>query len=474
MPHTKLKAYIQKAHNFALPESGDVPIIMVGPGTGVAPFRAFLQERRVTQAAGGAWLFFGHRRRAADFFYEEEFGGMLKDGSLSKLSLAWSRDGDTKTYVQDNDAHGERGPLRWIARGAHFYVCGDAKRMAGDVERALAEIIATHGDTYRAFGEGLIVSMKRPPLSDGCLLMATRLPSARPVLIAALDAACHRDGGSVMAASPLGRPGASHRILAGYAPKGAALGETLGTRHAASSSDGGWCACHWDRALIYIAAGFKQCAAEMDRMRSASISPGQLLTEDYYIANKLMKGFIGSANVDTNSRLCMASSVAGHKRVFGSDTVPGCYEDLDEADLFVLVGSNAAWCHPVLYQRMVAAQEKRGAKLVDIDPRATAHPRPRLCNSPWRRARTVFIFGPSSSISPEQSSQSGFHRGAYGRLRGSARLREEIAPNLSAISLRTRLPPEDISRFYELWARTERVVTLYSQASISPCRARIR
>ncbi|TPV97574.1 MAG: Nitrate reductase [Beijerinckiaceae bacterium] len=95
-------------------------------------------------------------------------------------------------------------------------------------------------------------------------------------------------------------------------------------------------------------------------------------TEDYYAANKLIKGFIGSANVDTNSRLCMSSSVASHKRAFGSDTVPGCYEDLDEADLLVLVGSNAAWCHPVLYQRMVQAREKRGARIVTIDVRGTA------------------------------------------------------------------------------------------------------
>ena len=98
---------------------------------------------------------------------------------------------------------------------------------------------------------------------------------------------------------------------------------------------------------------------------------GQLLTEDYYVANKLMKGFIGSANVDTNSRLCMASSVAGHRRAFGADTVPGCYEDLDEADLLVLVGSNAAWCHPVLFQRMLANKQQRGARIVVIDPRRT-------------------------------------------------------------------------------------------------------
>src|SRR3546814_5243322 len=86
---------------------------------------------------------------------------------------------------------------------------------------------------------------------------------------------------------------------------------------------------------------------------------GQLLTEDYYVANKLMKGFIGSANIDTNSRLCMASSVAGHRRAFGSDTVPGCYEDLDQADLVVAVGSNFAWCHPVLAQRLADAKAAR-------------------------------------------------------------------------------------------------------------------
>ena len=97
-----------------------------------------------------------------------------------------------------------------------------------------------------------------------------------------------------------------------------------------------------------------------------------MLTEDYYVANKLMKGFLGSANVDTNSRLCMASSVAGHRRAFGADTVPGLYEDLDQADLIVLVGSNAAWCHPVLFQRMQENRRARGARLVVIDPRRTA------------------------------------------------------------------------------------------------------
>ncbi len=96
---------------------------------------------------------------------------------------------------------------------------------------------------------------------------------------------------------------------------------------------------------------------------------GQLLTEDYYVANKLMKGFIGSANIDTNSRLCMASAVAGHRRAFGADIVPGCYEDLEEADLIVLVGSNLSWCHPILFRRISDARARRGTKLVVIDPR---------------------------------------------------------------------------------------------------------
>jgi assimilatory nitrate reductase catalytic subunit len=154
--------------------------------------------------------------------------------------------------------------------------------------------------------------------------------------------------------------------------KGSALGETLGleTRLLHPMVDGALTS--WDKALQRIADGLRSTIERHGPDAVAFYLSGQLLTEDYYVANKLMKGFIGAANVDTNSRLCMASSVAGHKRAFGSDTVPGCYEDLDEADLLVLVGSNAAWCHPVLYQRMVQAREKRGARIATIDVRGTA------------------------------------------------------------------------------------------------------
>ena len=119
------------------------------------------------------------------------------------------------------------------------------------------------------------------------------------------------------------------------------------------------------RRSIASPSGFAQTIADHGPDAVALYVSGQFLTEDYYVANKLMKGFIGSANIDTNSRLCMASSVAGHIRAFGEDIVPGCYDDIEAADLVVLVGSNTAWCHPVLYQRLVAAREKRGTKIVD-------------------------------------------------------------------------------------------------------------
>src|SRR5258707_7612999 len=158
--------------------------------------------------------------------------------------------------------------------------------------------------------------------------------------------------------------------------KGSALGETLGLESRLlypmiRCSKGNMEQVAWSDALDHVAHRFQHIIARDGPNAVAFYLSGQLLTEDYYVANKLMKGFIGSGNVDTNSRLCMASSVAGHRRAFGADTVPGCYDDLDEADLLVLVGSNAAWCHPVLFQRMLANKLERGARIVVIDPRRT-------------------------------------------------------------------------------------------------------
>ncbi|MDE3028187.1 MAG: molybdopterin-dependent oxidoreductase, partial [Paracoccaceae bacterium] len=133
--------------------------------------------------------------------------------------------------------------------------------------------------------------------------------------------------------------------------KGTALAETLGLDDRLLAPQIGGSSASWAAALDLVAARFADTIAAHGPDSVAFYLSGQMLTEDYYVANKLMKGFIGSANVDTNSRLCMASSVAGHRRAFGTDTVPGQYADLEDADLVVLVGSNLAWCHPVLYQR---------------------------------------------------------------------------------------------------------------------------
>ena len=140
-----VRVYVQKAQHFALPADPGKPIIMIGPGTGVAPFRAFLQERLATQAPGPNWLYFGHQRSDYDFFYEEELKAMRKSGHLTRLTLAWSRDGDEKIYVQNRMRDDGRDLWAWLERGAHIYVCGDALRMAKDVERALTDVIAEHG-----------------------------------------------------------------------------------------------------------------------------------------------------------------------------------------------------------------------------------------------------------------------------------------------------------------------------------------
>src|SRR5579871_1351837 len=181
----------------------------------------------------------------------------------------------------------------------------------------------------------------------------------------------NRDGGAAIVGDP-SHPSNFGRLCS----KGSALGETLALDRRLlhpmlRQDDGSLAQADWNTALDKVAGGLRRIVERDGPGAVAFYLSGQMLTEDYYVANKLMKGFIGSANVDTNSRLCMASTVAGHRRAFGADTVPGCYEDLDEADLLVLIGSNAAWCHPVLFQRMMANKQARGARMVVIDPRRT-------------------------------------------------------------------------------------------------------
>ncbi|HSR81035.1 MAG TPA: molybdopterin-dependent oxidoreductase, partial [Hyphomicrobiaceae bacterium] len=207
-------------------------------------------------------------------------------------------------------------------------------------------------------------------------------PSARgaAAATAAIRTTCPYCGvGCGVLAIPDGKGSASimgdpeHPANAGrLCSKGSALAETLGaeTRLLNPIVDGA--RTSWAHALDQIARRMRAIRVAHGPQAIAFYLSGQLLTEDYYVANKLAKGFIGTPHVDTNSRLCMASSVAGHTRAFGADVVPQCYEDLDRADLVVLAGSNAAWCHPILYQRMQTARGERGMRIVNIDPRRTA------------------------------------------------------------------------------------------------------
>jgi sulfite reductase (NADPH) flavoprotein alpha-component len=152
--------YIQENPHFRLP-ADDVPVIMVGPGTGVAPFRAFLQEREVRAAAGRSWLFFGERNFRSDFLYQVEWQQLVKRGVLSRLDLAFSRDAAPKTYVQDRLRLRGRDVYGWLEDGASLYVCGDAAQMAPDVHATLAEIVAEHGGIDREGADAYLAGLKR-------------------------------------------------------------------------------------------------------------------------------------------------------------------------------------------------------------------------------------------------------------------------------------------------------------------------
>ncbi len=236
--------------------------------------------------------------------------------------------------------------------------------------------------------------------------------------------------------------------------KGSALGETLGLDGRLLAPQVGGVEASWDAALDLVADRFRETIAEHGPDSVAFYVSGQFLTEDYYVANKLMKGFIGSANIDTNSRLCMASSVAGHKRAFGEDVVPGTYEDLEAAELVVLTGSNLAWCHPVLHQRVQAG----GAKVVAIDPR-----------------RTVTADGADMHLALRPGSDVALWAGLLGYLFAEGCIDLDFAahveglaaaasaPTVEQVAVATGLDPREIRAFYALWTRTEKVVTVYSQ-----------
>jgi assimilatory nitrate reductase catalytic subunit len=250
--------------------------------------------------------------------------------------------------------------------------------------------------------------------------------------------------------------------------KGSALGETLGLEsrllHPMIRGKGAMQRVDWSDALDHVAHRLQHIIARDGADSVAFYLSGQMLTEDYYVANKLMKGFIGSANVDTNSRLCMASSVAGHRRAFGADTVPGTYEDLEQADLLVFVGSNAAWCHPVLYQRMLVNKQARGARFVVIDPRRTdTASEADLFLGVRPGTDTALFAGLLAHLAETGALDQNYidnHTSGFDAALARAR---SIAGSAAATALATGLSEADVNAFFKLFRDTARVVTLYSQ-----------
>ena len=253
--------------------------------------------------------------------------------------------------------------------------------------------------------------------------------------------------------------------LGALCSKGAALAETVDLKDRLLQPQLHGVQVTWETALDAVAQGFRRIIDEHGPDAVAFYVSGQLLTEDYYVANKLMKGFIGSANIDTNSRLCMSSAVAAHKRAFGEDLVPVTYQDLDLADLIVLVGSNTAWCHPVLYQRIVQAKQLRPSlRLVVIDPRRTPTCDLADLHLPLRAGTDVTLFnGLLSYLARDNRIDRGF---VERHTRGAARallVAENTAGDVAAVARTCGVEPELLQRFFAMFAATENVVTAFSQ-----------
>jgi len=247
--------------------------------------------------------------------------------------------------------------------------------------------------------------------------------------------------------------------------KGMALGRTVGLEGRLLSPMIGARKAGWDEATALVARRFEEAIARHGPDSVAFYVSGQLLTEDYYAANKLMKGFIGSANIDTNSRLCMASAVAAHKAAFGADLVPGCYEDLELADLVVFCGHNAAWTHPVLFRRMEAARA-RGQKHVVVDPRRTDTAEgadlhlalaPQTDVRLWNGLLAELIRRGAVDRAYVAAHVSGFE--AVEAALGQA----DQSP--AAVAADCGVAQADLEAFYALFAATPRTVSLFSMGS---------
>jgi assimilatory nitrate reductase catalytic subunit len=245
--------------------------------------------------------------------------------------------------------------------------------------------------------------------------------------------------------------------------KGSALGDTVGLEgrllypmiHGERTD--------WDSALETVASGFRRVIDRHGPDAVALYVSGQLLTEDYYVANKLAKGFLGTANIDTNSRLCMSSAVAGHKRAFGADTVPCDYGDLEAAELVVLVGSNTAWCHPVVYQRIVKAHEEQGGSIIVIDPRRTATCDQAELFLPLKPGTDTILFNGLLAFLHDSGVIDRSYIEAHTEGYTDALQAARAAGGIEQVSRLCGLEAADVEKFYRRFAASGRVVTLFSQ-----------
>jgi len=247
--------------------------------------------------------------------------------------------------------------------------------------------------------------------------------------------------------------------------KGSTLAETLGNQDRLTHPIINGVRGNWSEALDSIATKINQTIEQHGPDAVALYLSGQLLTEDYYVANKLMKGFIGSANVDTNSRLCMASTVVGHKRAFGEDIVPGCYEDLELADLIIFVGSNAAWNHPVIYQRISDAKQRNPKmKVVLVDPRRTATADLADLHLQINPGSDALLFNQLLRAIAESEALNPEYIGDYTQGFGAAlaAAKQDTADDTSTLH-RLGIDATELEAFVELFISTEKSVTLFSQ-----------
>ena len=247
--------------------------------------------------------------------------------------------------------------------------------------------------------------------------------------------------------------------------KGSALADTIGLNERLLQPVVHGKTASWGDALNTVADGFQKIIKEHGPDAVAFYGSGQLLSEDYYVANKLMKGFIGSGNMDTNSRLCMSSSVVGHKRVFGTDTVPGCYEDFELANLIILVGSNTAWCHPVLFQRIKKHKENNPhVKVVVVDPRKTSTCDIADLHLPINLGTDVWLFNGLLSYLAENNKLdldyiNNYCQGFEQSLQTAQLSSGDLKANASILGIKSK----DLETFYQWFSDNEKVVTLYSQ-----------